>query len=457
MFDAWDPSRYERIIYGNVRSKNLAAQLAGLSRSIRISHEPRTPEQSTVFNVACGVTAPLVFFYVWWLLYAAHKKGIRRIYFMARDGQIFMQAAHELISQWKLDIDVRYLYCSRESLLLPSYENTGNFELHWITWGYASSISISEICRRVGITIQEAHPFLVNNELGEYASNPDRSVERCDIRNLEKLLKDKVFEKLIREKSEPLFRVALSYLEQELLFDGVPSVLADTGWQGSSQYALSALMNKGGKRPSSGLTGFYLGLNHDVHLFDNDTIHSFLFDWRVTPRDYRLYYFICFEMLFSADHGRTLGYLVKEGAIIPVLGTLPEDHVRSIATVHHHKVVEFANVVAGKIPFDSFDDSFSEVSRIIARTFINSPTAEEAEVYGGWPIASEMCEGDFQEMAPPMSGVQFVRCALGMEKISGYWPQASLVRSSNHLLCYAYNQFLRSGVLGWYRRFVLRY
>jgi len=377
---------------------------------------------------------------------------------MARDGQIFMKVALELIARWSLDIEVRYLYCSRESLLLPSYQKTGDFELHWITWGYASTISIAEICRRLGITAEELHPFLVDSGLAKYLSDSERPVERGDMQNIYDLLRDDGFEKLLREKSEPLFRVTLSYLEQELFFDGVPSVVADTGWRGSSQYALSALIDKGGKRPGTGMKGYYLGLNREVHLFDNDTMHSFLFDWRTTPRDYQLYYFICFEMLLSANHGRTLGYQNQNGgAIIPVLGPTPGHHVNNIVEIHHLKTVEYARKAADNIPFEAFDDSLSEVARMLARAFINTPTTKEAELYGEWPIASEMGEADFQPISPPMSFGQFVRCAAGIDKIRGFWPQASLVRGKQRFLCWAYNRFLALGILDWYRSLLLRY
>jgi len=60
-------------------------------------------------------------------------------------------------------------------------------------------------------------------------------------------------------------------------------------------------------------------------------------------------------------------------------------------------------------------------------------------------------------MSPPMGFVQFIRCAMGLDKIKGFWPQASLVRGNQHLLNGVYNVFLDIGVLDWYRRFLLRY
>jgi len=457
MFDSWGPTRYEKIIYNILPERLLAARLSGIARAVRITHEPMTSCQLTVNETACGVVAPLVCFYAWWLLRCAVRDGIKRIYFLARDGQLLLEATQILIERWNLDIDARYLYCSRESLLLPSYEQTGEFELHWITWGYAGAISMAEISRRISVDMDEMRPYLYRHGLDGCLLLPEQPMQRSDIAKVENLLKDAEMEQLIRRKSEPQFKLTLAYLEQERLFEGVPWVLADTGWRGSSQYALSALMSKAGKRSTTGLTGNYLGINLEAHQYGNDSLHAFLFDWRISPRDYRLYCFICFEMLFSADHGRTIGYRRDGDIIAPILTQPPLEYVGEAVDFHHRKTRDYASLLAKHMPIDAYDDSLSDVSRSLACSFITTPSSEEAALYGEWPIASEMGEADFQPMSPPMGFVQFIRCAMGLDKIKGFWPQASLVRGNQHLLNGVYNVFLDIGVLDWYRRFLLRY
>jgi len=384
-------------------------------------------------------------------------RGIRRIYFMARDGQIFMKVAQVLVQNWQLDIEIRYLYCSRESLLLPSFERVGDFELNWITWGYLSTITTAEISRRLGLTLEEFRPFLEGGGLNRYASHPEQPVAREDMPDLQVVLREESLAEAVRQKTRPLFDMTLAYLDQEGLCDGVPFVLADTGWRGSSQYAVSALMHKGRVRPEGGLCGYYIGLNCDAHQYGNDTLQAFLFDWRHTARDYRLYYFICFEMLFSADHARTLGYRRERNVIVPILGSAPDGVIRNLIGIHHDYAVEYARRASGAMGFDLFDEALVDVARCLSRRFICSPSELEATIYGNWPIASEIGEGDFQAMAPPMGLVQFVKCALGKERVRGFWPQASLVRNSQNLVCWAYNLFLDLGALDWYRRFLLRY
>lgn len=454
MFNGWQPTRYERIIYDNLRPRSLAARCAGIARSIRISHSDRSPHLESVYTTASGLAAPLVFFYTWSLLRSVCSRNIRRIYFMARDGHIFMKVAQELVARWGLNVEIRYLYCSRESLFLPSYEHTGEFERYWIPWGFAGNITLAEICRRLELTPEE---LPVTGSLPYWRQYPNRPINIEELPGLYSLLQEPVMEDLIRHSSEPLFESALSYFSQEGLTDGTACVLADTGWRGSSQYALSALLHKAGKRPLEGLEGYYFGLNRDVHQFDNDRMQAFLFDWRNVPRDYRLYYFICFEMLFAANHGRTIKYKAQNDRLEPVLADAPEGGIAELVEIHHAQAVEFARRAADIIGFDEYPDYLSDIAAELARAFICAPKRDEAEIYGEWPIASEILEGDFQSMAPPMGAQRFFNCALGREKVSGFWPQASLTRGGQALLRYTYNCFLDMKVLDWYRRVVLRY
>lgn len=457
MFEQWSPSRYEKLLAGADAASWQGSRLSGIARSLRISHDRRTAAEAEVVSTATGVVAPLVFFFTATLLRAAVRRGLRRIYFLARDGQIFMKVARELVQAWQLDIEVRYLYCSRESLLLPGFQEMGDFERNWATWGYLSTITTSEIERRLGLRPGQLLPFLNGEHLAAYRADAGRPVAKRDLPALHRALGNPALAELVRETTQPIFELTLAFLAQEGLCDGVPYALADTGWRGSSQYALSAVLQKGGVRPQEGLFGFYVGLNCDAHLFGNDTLEAFLFDWRTSNRDYTLYNFICFEMLFASEHGRTRGYRQEPGRIAPVLTEAPSEEHLTLVRTHHDYAVAYAQRVSGTLEFDAPDGGWTGVARRLSRAFICSPGPVQAEIYGQWPIASEMCEGDLQRMAPAMGVMQFIRCALGVERVKGYWPQASLVRSSCRLFCQAYNLFLRSGALDWYRRILLRY
>lgn len=458
MYDQLKLSRYERILLRSGLPFSQSTLLAGIARSLRLSHLPRTPELEACVRTSSGLVAPLVFLYAWWVLHDAQCRGLKRLYFLARDGHIFQKVASLLAQEWHIDLDIRYVFCSRESLLLPSFEAGGEFERNWISWGYLSAITIQEICDRLNLSLSDLKAIAPFSRLSNYIADPCRSICRQDLQLLYKAIADESFVDLVKEKNHFRFELALNYFIQEGMGESVPFAIVDTGWRGSSHYALSALLNKGGLRPADGIKGYYLGLNCDAFNYENDELRGFLFDWRNSRRDYRLYNFLCFEMLFSADHGRTTGYAQEGPWIRPILADNNNVDVQWLITKHHELAIEFAKRATNILRFEHYSaDRVSDLCRRLAGEFICSPGLSVAEVYGSWPMASEIREGDFQPMAPPMNYKRFFRCVLGRDKVQGFWPQASLIRGNADILSNCYNLFLDTGLLEWYRRTILRY
>lgn len=71
-------------------------------------------------------TGPLLFHYVWWVLYHAMERDIRTLCFLARDGYLLREIALQFCKKFDLPIDCRYLYSSRASLRMPTYHFIGD-------------------------------------------------------------------------------------------------------------------------------------------------------------------------------------------------------------------------------------------------------------------------------------------------------------------------------------------
>lgn len=449
-------SRYERMI-GKTDSlpPEMSSLLAGSARAVRLSVDyDNTAEEGPVHVVAAGVVAPMVLLYTWWILRDAHAKGLKRLYFLARDGLIFHSVAKLLADRWKLDIELRYLYCSRESLLLPSFQNLDDFERYWISWGYLSTITLDEICGRINLEPGEILKFFS----GE-GNRPDSS-EPLDKRALEQILRTldrSEVKDLIQNRNHKIFENTIGYLAQEGLCSNDSYALVDTGWKGTSQYALSSILERAGEVHGGSLSGYYLGLNDNVFRYKGDSLYPFLFDWTRSARDYRLYNFLCFEMLFAANHGRTRGYIENDGVFQPELCQERYFGCDWIIEIHHKTAQEYAKHIARFLDFTEFPQGGSHLCRQLMRQFISTPDPYEALVYGDYPIASEIRERDMQKMAPEMSRAEFLRIVGGLKKIKGYWPQASFVRSGLKVINFGYGIFLDMKLLEIYRRFFLKY
>lgn len=94
--------------------------LAGVSRAVRLQSEATESQKAFV----CDITAPTMCFWVLKVMYDARAKGLKRLYFCARDAHTHYLIARELHDIFP-DIEVKYLFISRmalyESPLIKDY------------------------------------------------------------------------------------------------------------------------------------------------------------------------------------------------------------------------------------------------------------------------------------------------------------------------------------------------
>lgn len=450
-------SRYEKIIIAD-RSlpREITSILGGASRATRLSRKDEMPRERIATEVATGVLAPLVFLYASWILVQARQLGVRRLYFLARDGYIIMKVAEVLAHNWGMDIELRYLHTSREAWLFPSLQEIDNFTLSWITWGYLSSISVDEIEKRLRFPAGALWRQLASMpEFSGSESTSSLSTVQIDLVKTTLTREDILCDLCLR--ADTALENVRGYLAGQGLFESKPYALVDTGWKATSQYGLSLILGKLKSRTHSGVTAFYLGLNKGHHLFDGDSALSFLFDWNRSGIDYRLYNFLCLELLLSARDGRTIGYSDASDGYAPILLDNPCPENLWAVDIHHECVLSYVGYASRFISLNDLSDGGARLCRKLVATFISRPTSEEATVYGDLMIAGEMGERDLQPLGPQMNYREFAMIALRKRKIRGFWPQGSLVRSGMRLAHLLYCLVLDIKLLDWYRRVILKY
>ena len=92
-----------------------ASILAGASRHIRL----RTANASPSYALGAVFTAPFFFGFIQFLIREAEQRGIRTLYFLARDGFLLKQMTEiSLHAMGKTDLECVYLYLSRQSVTL---------------------------------------------------------------------------------------------------------------------------------------------------------------------------------------------------------------------------------------------------------------------------------------------------------------------------------------------------
>lgn len=287
--------------------------LAGMQRAARLVSGD-APEISGAVDLIASSYIP----YVEWIFRKASEKGIRRLYFLARDGYMLKEIAEELSPAYP-GIELRYLYVSRFALFLPSLYTLSREEFYG-SCGFNPESFYPLLW--YGYTVKKLLYMLrtTKEELGpEFCSvvNFDKFTSREQEDIFFKALEIPRVKKKILESAAAQRRLLKAYFIQEGLGGGkMPSATVDVGWVGSSRLIMNRILKREGM---SGCYGFYFGCSVDM----------------LPPKygDYMCYYGssllkACppglFEHYFSsASHPTTIGYEEKSGKVHPVFGAGP--------------------------------------------------------------------------------------------------------------------------------------
>ena len=100
------------------------------------------------------IFAPLMTAFTVWVLREAEARGIKRLYFLSRDGYLPYRTAIRLVKSCEFDIECRYLYCSRYSLRVPMYSENVDEALSHVTRG-GIDVTFRKILLRSGFRAED--------------------------------------------------------------------------------------------------------------------------------------------------------------------------------------------------------------------------------------------------------------------------------------------------------------
>jgi hypothetical protein len=416
-------NRYEKALAKlSWSSPRVCSSFSQASHAARVSTASLDHDQQIIWNTSANVIGPLYVSFVWWILKRAQEQGINRLYFMARDGLILKEIADQLIPAGNFQIETRYLYVSRQSVLYASVSEIDDFDIRWFMWNLLTPFSVKTILQRLDIS-----PTAVRQELRGFKiadiERPLSFIQKLRFRKFFCLPKIKA---MILERAREFNVTTKSYLIQEGFAEGVSFALVDIGWLALSQYALSRILDKDNSRPKDGIKGFYLGTNWLLRKYRNDSTESFLYNpfnmlWRMPVVQYELP-----EIFATVDHGRTLRYENKDGLSVPVLGEMNLRAKEWGSAVQKKGVLEFTKRIVSLMP-GNFWQEYSPQATVgkVFSLFCNWPSQEEARVYGCFVHGADMAENECQKIAPVIAGKDLMRVFKGY-----FWAQGCIRRSS---------------------------
>jgi hypothetical protein len=398
-----DPAldRYERLLVGGAGSHGLGAALAEAGRHARTMLPAVTPQQAAIRDVSAGVVAPTLIGFVLWLLLTAETRGLQRLYFLSRDGQVLLRVAEILARRLGLRVECRYLYASRQAWIHNLADPRAPDQADWFEkdlWKRfrPGETRIESILSRIGF---DPAGFDRLRDLPELARHLEGGgLDAADVPVLMDVFRSGRFLDAVALQRARNRELVLGYLAQEGIFDGVPQAIVDSGWAGQIHRALCDLLVGQGASPAE---CFYFGFKERSIPEWSDLRHWYLYslmegrsDARFRPEGLEERYVIAYlEVFCAAEHGTLVRYDRREGEIVPVfpmgwrhstgpwgIGTMRE----TIALVAERVALETATLEAAL--------GLRPAIKTLFETFWLDPSPEEAAAWGTFPL--DLGEGD---------------------------------------------------------------
>ena len=282
------------------------------------------------------IFAPLMTAFTVWVLKEAEARGIKRLYFLSRDGYLPYRTAIRLVKSCEFDIECRYLYCSRYSLRVPMYSENVDEALSHVTRG-GIDVTFRKILLRSGFRaedipkMQAAFPDFALDEVIPYSG-----LKKVRAR----LAGSDAYKDLLKQRSEEAWEPLCAYFRQEGLLEGIGACdrskeksdrvsarygslgkseragtcdenaekigIVDSGWTGTTQKSIAEIRRRCGIDDPA--EGFYFGLFEIPKGSDPERYHSFYFGPKTKLFNKVFFSNSLFEALVRADHGTVSGY-----------------------------------------------------------------------------------------------------------------------------------------------------
>lgn len=232
--------------------------LAGFSRNVRLQHK-----DDPYIRIAADYVAPAYIPYVMWMLEEARKAGIERLYFLSRDSYILMKIAERLPHD---GIELRYLFLSRKSLLLPYLGTEGeDAYLKIIDKHTLIRKRVKDLLGQLKIDEKELEKYGISFDYSQITNNQQSEDFINKIFHSE-------FTKELRYRIENETQLLLRYFKQEGLFEQKTSAMVDVGWLGTTRLMVNQILRNSGVHD---VDFFYYGVRGDVYPVADGKYHSY--------------------------------------------------------------------------------------------------------------------------------------------------------------------------------------
>lgn len=274
---------------------------AGVCRKTRLENlSSEAASMAVDFIASCYIP------FVIWVLRSAREKGIKKLFFLGRDGHIFYVIAKQFCYKYP-EIEISYLKISRKAIYSGMFIEGSLIEFE-STIGLSAGTSFAELLKKVSFDYQN---------LSEETKKNFPAGKRIFEKN-----RDDLFHHLLKndkknfvENSEQKRNLLLSYLKQEGALSEEKTAFVDLGWYGTCRCNLNYILKKCGFNT---VTTFYWGAYDKLKYGSaEDELYVFQRQFAISCENHPFLNEFMEHYASMNSEGSTVGYQKKE-KIVPL-------------------------------------------------------------------------------------------------------------------------------------------
>jgi hypothetical protein len=404
--EAIGSTRYEEIMQAaDAWPVDLGERFAGASRVARAAVTAAPGHEAAIRNVAAGAAGPALVAFALWLLEESERRGLRRLRFLSRDGQVLYEMACRLAAATGSGPDLEYVYSSRLTWSLAATDPRSLAQTAWLYNGFIHS-NAADVCSRRGLPAAGFRQVMLDCGV---SLDPDaRAGQPAQAEALRRFAASPEVVEAAGARISMMRRLVLDYAAQHRLADAATG-LVDIGWTGRMAGAFIELCEAAGmSRPA------VLFWGHEPRATgwtDPDRVAAWMYN-TATGHGLQLRVpnapFIM-ETFCMGDHGIVSGYRKDaDGTIRPQVISPRNDRADAWGLRRYRSVLyAFTEALAtdGLLPPG---DPRPLVHQVLDAFWCN-PTRAEALAWGSYPYDTDPAGTAACPLARPFTAADHVR------------------------------------------------
>ena len=406
--------------------QNLFLQLfVGASKQSRLEGHGLKPS----YRLGASFMGPMFYGFVHDLMKQAVNEGIKRLYFLARDGYLLKIIAEEIIARFHYNIEIRYLYTSRQATYLASIFCITPSHFRWIFQEMDNVITFDVVAKRLhfepNIMIDyfdaELNQSIVRHGFG------NRLSQQLITRLQAEFLRNSSLKIKIESEAKACRENAIGYFEQEGLLQDERIGFVDIGWKGTLQDAIFTILKS--KKPSFKITSYYLAVTHfSAHTSpENRKVPAYMFPSTKPGIGPML------ELLLQCEHGTTVSYRQDEGGRFGPVLKAPSAHLEDWGLDGYKQGIRaFSRTLSQSLAaHPDIETTYAAITPILIE-LLKDATPEVAATLGELHYSGNLEESNVRRFAPAFTVAEALKYTMYSKRHRDFytqWIEASCTRS----------------------------